>query len=121
MKQKTGLEWNVCDYTFSHFLLLNAAVYWGPSQTENTDENALEIERIYVLKEFLGKKVGQVLYEKAIEISTQKEVDFVWLGVWEENQRAIRFYHKNGFEAFDKHVFQLGDGKQTDILMKRRI
>lgn len=95
-------------------------VNWGSSQTENPDENALEIERIYVLKEFHGKKIGQVLYEKAIEISTQKEVDFVWLGVWEENPRAIRFYQKNGFEVFDKHVFQLGDDRQTDILMKRK-
>ncbi|WP_320167809.1 GNAT family N-acetyltransferase [Mangrovibacterium marinum] len=114
-------------YSGFYFALANTRVVgylkvnWGPSQTENPDENGLEIERIYVLKEFLGKKVGQVLYEKAIEISTQKGVDFVWLGVWEENQRAIRFYQKNGFEAFDKHIFQLGEDKQTDILMKRKI
>lgn len=96
-------------------------VNWGESQTENSDQNALEIERIYVLKEFHGKKVGQVLYEKAIEISVQKGVEFIWLGVWEENPRAIRFYKKNGFTEFDKHVFQLGDDKQTDIMMKRPV
>lgn len=96
-------------------------VNWGESQTENSDKNALEIERIYVLKEFHGMKVGQVLYEKAIEISGQKGVEFIWLGVWEENPRAIRFYKKNGFTEFDKHVFQLGDDKQTDIMMKRSV
>jgi hypothetical protein len=96
-------------------------VNWGESQTENSDKNALEIERIYVLKEFHGKKVGQVLYQKAIEISVQKGVEFIWLGVWEENPRAIHFYKKNGFREFDKHVFQLGDDKQTDIMMKRPI
>ncbi|QIA09136.1 GNAT family N-acetyltransferase [Draconibacterium halophilum] len=94
-------------------------VNWRESQTENSNKNALEIERIYVLKEFHGMKVGQVLYEKAIEISVQKDVEFIWLGVWEENPRAIRFYKKNGFTEFDKHVFQLGDDKQTDIMMKR--
>lgn len=94
-------------------------VNWGKSQTENSDKNALEIERIYVLKDFHGKKVGQVLYHKAIEISVQKGVEFIWLGVWEENPRAIHFYKKNGFEEFDKHIFQLGDDKQTDIMMKR--
>lgn len=96
-------------------------VNWGASQTENQHENALEIERIYVLKKVHGKKVGQALFEKAIEISIHKNVEFVWLGVWEENPRAIRFYQKNGFEAFDQHVFQLGDDKQTDILMRRKI
>ena len=38
--------------------------------------------------------------------------------VWEQNPRAIRFYEKNGFVSFDKHIFKLGDDKQTDIMMK---
>ena len=38
--------------------------------------------------------------------------------VWEENLRAIRFYEKNGFKTFDKHVFRLGSDEQTDIMMK---
>ncbi|WP_418514151.1 N-acetyltransferase family protein [Corallibacter sp.] len=93
----------------------------GQSQTEIKDHNALEIERIYVLKEFHGKKVGQILYNKAIAIAKEKNVDYVWLGVWEENPRAIRFYEKNGFKAFDKHVFKLGNDKQTDIMMRLSI
>ena len=93
-------------------------VNFGQTQTEIQDENTLEIERIYVLKEFHGKKVGQILSEKAIEISEQKQVAYVWLGVWEENPRAIRFYEKNGFVAFDKHIFKLGQDEQTDIMMK---
>ena len=44
---------------------------------------------------------------------------YIWLGVWEENPRATRFYQKNGFVAFGKHIFKLGDDEQTDILMKR--
>jgi ribosomal protein S18 acetylase RimI-like enzyme len=91
---------------------------FGPSQTELKDNEALEIERIYVLKEFHGKKVGQLLYEKAIQIAKQANVAYVWLGVWEENPRAISFYKKNGFVEFDKHIFKLGDDEQTDIMMK---
>lgn len=78
----------------------------------------LEIERIYVLKAFHGKKVGQLLHDKAMEVSKQRSVDYVWLGVWEENPRAIRFYEKNSFVAFDKHIFKLGNEEQTDIMMK---
>jgi diamine N-acetyltransferase len=93
----------------------------GSSQTELKDEQALEIERIYVLKEYHGKKVGQLLYEKAIEIAMTKNLNYIWLGVWEENTRAIHFYKKNGFVAFDKHLFRLGNDIQTDIMMKLRL
>ncbi len=88
------------------------------AQTELKDNKALEIERIYVLKEFYGKNVGQTLYNKAIDITKQKNLKHLWLGVWEENPRAISFYKKNGFIEFDKHVFKLGDDEQTDIMMK---
>jgi ribosomal protein S18 acetylase RimI-like enzyme len=91
------------------------------SQTELKHENALEIERIYVLKEYHGKKIGQLLFEKAMELAIQKKADYVWLGVWEENPRAISFYKKNGFVEFDKHIFKLGDDEQTDIMMKLQL
>ncbi len=93
----------------------------GQSQTEIKNDNALEIERIYVLKEFHGQNIGQRLFEKALERANAQNVDFIWLGVWEENRRAIQFYTKNGFVAFDKHIFKLGDEEQTDIMMKRKI
>lgn len=94
---------------------------FGPSQTELKDDKALEIERIYVLKDFQGKKVGQLLYEKGIEIAKEKDVDYVWLGVWENNEKAIQFYKKWGFVEFHKHLFQLGNDAQTDIMMKLQL
>jgi ribosomal protein S18 acetylase RimI-like enzyme len=94
---------------------------FGQSQTEIKEDKALEIERIYVLKEYHGKKVGQILYDKAIQIARLKNADYVWLGVWEENPRAISFYKKNGFIEFDKHIFKLGDDEQTDIMMKLKL
>lgn len=94
---------------------------FGQSQTELKDDKALEIERIYVLKEFHGKNAGQLLYDKAIQIARQKNADYVWLGVWEENPRAIGFYRKNGFVEFDKHIFKLGNDEQTDIMMKLQL
>lgn len=90
----------------------------GLAQTELKDDQSLEIERIYVLKAFHGKNIGQLLYEKAIQEAKKIHATYVWLGVWEENQRAINFYKKNGFVEFDKHLFILGDDEQTDIMMK---
>ena len=94
---------------------------FGQSQTELQDDKGLEIERIYVLKEFHGKSVGQLLYNQSIKIARQKNMDYVWLGVWEENPRAIHFYKKNGFVEFDKHIFKLGNDEQTDIMMKLKL
>ena len=91
---------------------------FGSAQTEFQDGHALEIERIYVLKALHGQKVGQVLYEKALDVAKVSGADYIWLGVWEENTRAIHFYQKNGFVPFDKHIFKLGDDAQTDIMMK---
>ena len=91
---------------------------FGKAQTEVINDHALEIHRIYVSQSFHGKKVGQLLLDKVIEIAQQNSVEYVWLGVWEENHRALRFYTKNGFVTFDTHVFILGDDEQTDLLMK---
>lgn len=93
-------------------------INFGQSQTELKGNQSLEIERIYVLKEFQGKKVGQLLFDKAIGIARQKNFDYIWLGVWEKNLRALRFYQRNGFVEFDKHIFKLGNDEQTDIMMK---
>ena len=90
----------------------------GDAQSEQQDPDALEIERIYVLQEFHGKEVGLALYEKAFSIACERKAPYIWLGVWEHNPRAIRFYEKQSFVKFDKHIFQLGDDAQTDILMK---
>jgi ribosomal protein S18 acetylase RimI-like enzyme len=93
----------------------------GDAQTEKIKANTLEIQRIYVLKQYQVKGIGKSLYEQAIKIAKENKVDFVWLGVWEENPKAIRFYEKLGFEAFDKHVFKLGEDLQTDIMMKKLV
>jgi ribosomal protein S18 acetylase RimI-like enzyme len=91
---------------------------FGEAQTEKQKENNLEIHRIYVLQRFHGKKIGQLLLDEVLKIAKQMEVNSVWLGVWEENHRAIQFYSKNGFIEFDKHIFTLGDDIQTDLLMQ---
>lgn len=91
---------------------------FGQSQTELKNENSVEIERIYVLNAYHGKKVGQKLYDKALAVAKERKAQFLWLGVWEKNEKAIRFYQKNGFVPFDKHIFVLGSDEQTDIMMK---
>ena len=88
------------------------------AQTELQNPLSMEVERIYVLQSFQGMKIGQALMEKAVEEAKNNHCDFLWLGVWEKNEKAIQFYKKNGFEIFGSHVFQFGDEEQHDLMMK---
>ncbi|MDI2111941.1 GNAT family N-acetyltransferase [Commensalibacter nepenthis] len=94
---------------------------FGMAQNEFKEDHAIEIERLYILHEYHGQKIGQALFSHAMSIAASKKVDYVWLGVWEHNHKAIAFYQKNGFVAFSKHPFILGQDEQVDILMKKKI
>lgn len=94
---------------------------FGNAQTEVHNAQSMEIHRIYVLKEFHGKKIGQLLLNKATKIGQQSGVDTIWLGVWEKNYKAIQFYNKNDFVEFGKHNFTVGNDVQTDLLMELNI
>ncbi|MEO9968014.1 MAG: GNAT family N-acetyltransferase [Reichenbachiella sp.] len=93
-------------------------VNYGQAQTEHHDMLAVEIESIYVLEAYYGKRVGKLLFNQAFEVATTRKATCLWLGVWEKNLRAIQFYNKLGFMAFGKHSFLLGSDLQTDILMR---
>ena len=93
-------------------------INFDKAQTEPGHPNTLEIQRIYILQEYQGKYIGKNLVEKTIEIGKENNLDYIWLGVWEHNINAIKFYEKQGFEKFDTHIFKLGNDEQTDNLMK---
>lgn len=82
---------------------------------------SLEVARLYVLKEFLGKRVGAFLMDAAIETAVEKGKQVLWLGVWEANGRAIAFYERYGFKKFGEWDFLLGDDMQRDWLMKKEL
>ena len=100
---------------FAGYIKLN----YNAAQNEFIDPQAVEVERIYVARAHHKKQIGSQLINFAIDIALDKKLDYIWLGVWEHNHRAIAFYERNGFQIFSKHDFVLGDDVQTDLLMKR--
>lgn len=86
-----------------------------------SDRKAIEIERFYVTQDFHGQGLGVVLMDGCVAHAKALGNDVIWLGVWEENPRAISFYKKMGFEIFDTHHFVLGDDAQIDYLMKKEL
>jgi ribosomal protein S18 acetylase RimI-like enzyme len=81
----------------------------------------IEISRLYAGQQVIGKGVGKALMQACIDLGRQKGKEWIWLGVWEHNHRAIAFYEKMGFEIFDRHIFLLGQDVQYDWLMRRRL
>jgi len=92
-----------------------------PAQSDIHDPESLEIARLYVLEKYLGIGLGQDLLDLTINLAKAHQKKYIWLGVWEHNPRAIRFYQKNGFEKFSSHPFPFGDEVQTDWLMRKMI
>ena len=91
------------------------------AQTEQFAKRSMELERIYVLKDFQSQGIGKLMLLKAIDIAKNCKATFIWLGVWQENKNAVRFYETHGFKIFNSHPYFVGNDKQTDWLMKKRL
>jgi hypothetical protein len=92
---------------------------YSSAQTELQDENAVEIERIYVLQTHQGKKIGNQLLDFVTKKAIEAKLKYIWLGVWEHNMDAQRFYWRAGYVKFASHDFWVGNDKQTDFLVKK--
>ncbi|BFT72750.1 GNAT family N-acetyltransferase [Paenibacillus sp. P36] len=89
------------------------------AQTELMGNDALEVERIYIRKNFHKQGLGKYLLNKAIEIAKQRNKKKIWLGVWEHNENAIAFYQKMDFVKTGAHSFYMGDDEQIDLIMTK--
>ena len=87
------------------------------AQTDIKQDNSIELERIYILAKYQNSGLGEqfLMYIKSIALKRNKKM--LWLGVWEENKRAIKFYERQGFKKFDTHPYFIGLDEQTDWLM----
>jgi len=81
----------------------------------------IELERIYSLKAWLGRGVGEVLMHACAEEAERGGYQTLWLGVWGRNARARAFYRKHGFREVGEKIFQLGSDPQTDVVMERAL
>jgi len=86
--------------------------------TELAGGAALEIARIYCIKERIKQGIGKELIQFTIDFAKSHAKKVIWLGVWEHNERAIHFYQRFGFKKFGEHLFMVGHDSQTDWLMK---
>ena len=91
------------------------------AQSEETRGDSLEIERIYIKREFQKYGLGKYLLNKAMEIAIEHNKRKIWLGVWDKNDNAIAFYKKLGFVQTGAHSFYMGDEEQIDYIMSKTL
>ena len=98
-----------------------AMLYAGQAPPPVTGPRPVELVRIYVDTAIISKGYGSMVMRTCLEEARQGGFETIWLGVWEKNQRAIRFYEKWGFQQVGTIAFLLGDDLQTDFVMARRL
>lgn len=77
----------------------------------------IQLVRLYADKRWVGRGVGAALMTACIALAQQQKCDGIWLGVWEENSRALGFYRKWGFSDMGTQHFLLGNDRQIDIII----
>lgn len=85
------------------------------------DRNSTQIERFYVDKPHIGQGIAAKMMERCLQLASQENRSTIFLGVWEHNARAIRFYEKWGFARCGEHPFMVGRDRQIDWWMKRPV
>jgi ribosomal protein S18 acetylase RimI-like enzyme len=93
----------------------------GPAPDAIRDADAIEIARLYATKRFLGAGIGATLMRRCLDEAAARGRRMIWLGVWEHNARAIAFYRRWGFADVGTMTFMLGNDRQTDRVMARRV
>lgn len=106
-----------CNDEIAGYLKVNT----GEAQSEEMDDDYLEVERIYIVNKYQKHGLGKFLFNQAMDIAREQNKQKIWLGVWEKNENAISFYKRLGFVQTGEHAFFMGDEEQTDLIMVKRI
>ena len=121
LQQQVGAEGNSFFIAYENDQPAGYLFLKDQHHTSIPDENTIEISRLYARKSFIGKGIGKALMQKAVAYALSENKNFLWLGVWEHNQRAIDFYTSFGFEKIGEQDFVLGNDVQRDWVMKLKI
>lgn len=98
-----------------------AKIHSGEVSASVEGQRPIELVRLYVSQDWLGRGVGPALMRRCIDEARELGFQTIWLGVWERNHRAQAFYRKWDFYEVGEHIFQLGSDPQRDVVMQRAI
>jgi len=85
------------------------------------NDKTVQVERLYVEPGFQGRRIGELMLDFAYNHALERNADWIWLSVWQDNPPALRFYERCGYEIFGTKTFWLGDEAQTDWLVRKKV
>ncbi len=94
---------------------------WDRTHEHFNHEKTIELERIYLLKEYWNQKIGSQMIQFTINFAKENQFKWIWLLVWNENKKGIQFYERHGFIFFGKKYFYFGKDSSLDFLYKKEI
>ena len=106
---------------FENQLIAYTQLNWLHAPSYLTAQNPVEIKRFYLDSPWHGQGIASALMHHVLEHVKSKNADQIWLGVWEHNPKAQRFYQKMGFFEVGEHVFQLGNDPQRDLILSLKV
>ncbi|MEO7761190.1 MAG: GNAT family N-acetyltransferase [Casimicrobiaceae bacterium] len=80
-----------------------------------------EIDRLYVQEPFCNAGIGARLTEAIIEALGTRRYAAVWLEAWFRNERALKFYARNGFTDVGTAYFELDGTQHENRVLVRRL
>jgi ribosomal protein S18 acetylase RimI-like enzyme len=98
-----------------------ARLLGGSPDATVTGPQPLELCRLYLESWAIGRGYGRLLMQACLERAATEGYQTLWLGVWEHNARARKFYDRWGFQRVGSHGFQLGQDLQTDFILARPV
>lgn len=125
---KTKLSQELESEMEAYFLLMEkdlpiafVKLNYNCAHADSNGEPMAEIQRIYVLQEHQGKGLGKILLHTAETEARRSGAKYLWLGVWQNNLKALDFYQKNGFTIVGTQEFVLGEDHQSDFVMQKAV
>lgn len=81
-----------------------------------------EVTEMTKISEFINRPYGKLSGGQRRRANIARALlhkQYVWLGVWEKNERAILFYKKNSSYKASTHSFSMGEDQQADYIMRQ--
>jgi GNAT superfamily N-acetyltransferase len=83
------------------------------------DSHALLLDQLYILKPYHGVGIAHALMDWTLEEARRRGAARLYLTVYVENHRALRFYDRYGFEAVGRYDFMVGNHADEDVIMRK--
>lgn len=84
------------------------------------DKRPAQLQKIYLLNDFIAQGIGEKLQNEVFEEVKRNAIETLWLAVWRENDKAIKFYERHGFQKETDYEYEFhGFRFEYDVMTKR--